>query len=153
MKMQWEIVKKRGNHRPVLKYSIELEPFERELAVPQVVLDNAVSRPPSSWRSHCYPGQDERAGAPMEWHRLATPSHKAGKVEESLTLAWREPGNAFMDVRAAFERLRHDFECALRAAHDSAPLELVERLDLTDATREHIVNSVAKAKILAAVGF
>lgn len=153
MKIHWEINKKRGNHRPVLTYGIELESFERDLAVPQVVLDKAIARPPSSWRSYCYPGEDERAGASQDWYRLETPSHKAGKSEGTLTLAWREPGDEFADVRDAFERLRHGFEAVLKSAHDSAPLELVERLDITGATREHIVNSVAKAKFLAAVGF
>jgi len=153
MKIHWEISKKRGNHRPVLNYTLELEPFERDLAVPTVVLDTAISKPPSAWRSYCYPGEDEREGAKLEWYRLMTPSHKDGRIEARLTLAWREPGNRFADVAAAFERLRHGFETVLRSAHDSAPLELVESLDLSEVTRNHIVNSVARAKILAAVGF
>jgi hypothetical protein len=153
MKIHWEINKKRGNHRPVLLYTLELEPFERDLAVPRVVLDTAISKPPSAWRSYCYPGEDERAGAELDWYRLMTPSHKDGKIEAKLTLAWREPGNRFVDVAAAFERLRHSFEAVLKSAHDSAPLDLVESLDLSEVTRDYIVNSVARAKILAAVGF
>ena len=153
MKIQWEIIKRRGNHRPVLKYEIELESFEVDLAVPQIVLDSAVSKPPSSWRSYCYPGEDERGGASLDWYRLVTPSHKKGKVAESLTLAWREPSNDYVDVKAAFERLLHHFELALKSAHDSAPLDLVESLDLTAGTRKHIACGVAKAKILSAVGF
>lgn len=153
MKIQWEILKKRGNHRPVLKYEVELESFEVDLAVPQVVLDSGISKPPSSWRSYCYPGEDERGGAPMEWYRLLTPSHKKGKIAESLVLAWREPSNDFADVKAAFERLLSHFELILKNAHDSAPLELVENLELTEGTRKHIACGVAKARILSAVGF
>lgn len=152
MKINWEVNKKRGNHRPVLTYGIELESFERDLAVPSVVIDDAIARPPSSWRSYCYPGEDERAGAPPDWYRLETPSHKAGKIFGTLTLGWREPDDGFEDVKDAFERLRHDFETVLQSAHDSAPLELVEALDITGATREYIANSVAKARLLAAVG-
>jgi len=153
MKIHWEIIKKRGNHRPVLKYEIELEQFEVDLAVPQVVLDSAIAKPPSSWRSYCYPGEDERAGAAMDWYRLMTPSHKNEKIEDSLMLPWREPSNEFLDVQAAFERLRHSFETILKSAYDSAPLDLVESLELTEDTRKHIVCGVASAKFLSAVGF
>ena len=153
MKIQWEVIKKRGNHRPVLKYEIELEQFEIDLAVPQVMIKTAISRPPNAWRSYCYPGQDERAGADMEWYRLATPSHKKGGLSDSLVLPWREPGNRFIDVRAAFERLRHDFELVLKNACDCAPLEVKERLELTEETRRHIACGVASSRFLAAAGF
>ncbi|QJB56942.1 hypothetical protein [Pseudodesulfovibrio sp. zrk46] len=153
MKIHWEVLKKRGNHRPVLTYEIELEQFEVDLAVPQVVIDTAIAKPPSSWRSYCYPGEDERGGAPMDWYRLMTPSHKKRKVEDKLILSWREPSNEFVDVKAAFERLRTHFELTLKGAHDSAPLELVEHLELTKDTKEHIVCGVASARFLSAVGF
>ena len=153
MQIHWEIVKKRGNHRPVLKYAIELEQFEKDLAVPRVLLEEGVPRPPSSWRSYCYPGEDERGGGAMERYRLMTPSHKDGKVSGSLVLPWRAQPDGFADVKAAFERLRHDFELALRSAYDSAPVELAEQVGLTEATRRHLVCGVAKARILSAVGF
>ncbi|WP_285906467.1 hypothetical protein [Pseudodesulfovibrio pelocollis] len=153
MKMQWEIRKRRGYHRPVLSYSIELEPFEIELAVPQVVLDKAVVRPPSAWRSFCHPGQDERAGALPGWHRLMTPSHVMKSHGETLTLPWRGPGATFGDVEEAFSRLRRDFEMVLTAAYDSVPLDIVCELELTDATRKHIASGVVTARFLAAAGF
>ena len=86
MKVEWTIQKKRGNHRPVLRYAIELEEFEVALAVPQVVLESAVARPPSSWRSFCYPDQDERAGEGLDWYRLMTPSHSLKSTSGALTL-------------------------------------------------------------------
>lgn len=153
MNITWSVHKKRGNHRPVVKYSIELEQFEKDLAVPQVLLDSAISKPPSAWRSFCYPGVDERGGVSLEWYRLMTPSHKSGELSESLVLAWREPDNEFLDVKAAFERLRHNFELALKKAYDSAPLEIVEDLYLSENTRKHIVSGIASTRFLAAVGF
>lgn len=153
MIIHWEVIKKRGNHRPVLLYEIELESFEVDLAVPQVVLDAAIARPPSSWRSYCYPGVDERGGVVLEWYRLMTPSHKNGKISNKLTLPWRESSNEFVDVKVAFERLKHDFEVVLKKTYDSAPLELVEDLELSEGTRKHIACGVASAKILAAVEF
>jgi len=153
MKIEWVINKKRGNHRPVLKYEIKLESFEVELAVPQVVLDNAIARPPSSWRSFCYPGEDERGGASFEWYRLMTPSHTRKKVSDSLTLPWRAPGGKYEDVKVAFARLRRDFERVLANTHDSAPFEVLEHLELTVDTRNHIAAGVASARFLAAVGF
>lgn len=153
MKIQWEVQKKRGNHRPVLNYEIELEQFEVDLAVPQVVLDEAIAKPPSAWRSYCYPGEDERNGVATDWHRLMTPSHKHRTVSGSLTLPWREPADEYADVEAAFKLLRHNFELILKNAHDSAPLEIVEHLELTDETKKHIVCGIASARFLSAVGF
>ena len=153
MHIHWEIIKKRGNHRPVLKYEIELERFEQELAVPRVLLEEGVVRPPSSWRSYCYPGVDERGGEALERYRLMTPSHKDGKVSGSLTLPWRALPDGFADVREAFERLRRDFELVLRNAYDSAPVEVAERVGLTESTRKHLACGVARAKILSAAGF
>ncbi len=153
MKIQWSVHKKRGNHRPVVKYSIELEQFEKDLAVPQVVLDSAISRPPNAWRSFCYPGEDERVGASLDWYRLMTPSHKAGEISDSLVLAWRGPDNEFIDVKAAFELLRHNFELVLKNAYNSAPLEIMENLHLSERTRKHIVSGVTSSRFLAAVGF
>lgn len=153
MKIEWSVQKKRGNHRPVLKYSIELEQFEIDLAVPQVVVDRAVARPPSSWRSFCYPDVDERAGASLDWYPLMTPSHKMGKTSGTLTLPWRTPGNAFEDVKIAFARLNRDFELVLANANDSAPVEILEHIELSDDTRKHIAAGVASARFLSAVGF
>lgn len=153
MKIQWEVVKKRGNYRPVLKYEIELEQFEIDLAVPVVVLDEALSKPPSSWRSYCYPGEDERGNVPHEWYRLMTPSHKLRKVSGSILLTWRGSDTDFSDVSNAFQQLRQDFEMVLKKAYDYAPISLVETLELTDVTRKHIACGVASAKILSAVGF
>lgn len=153
MQLEWTIRKKRGNHRPVLQYEIELEPFEVELAVPQVVLEEAVVKPPSAWRSYCYPGMDERAGAPLGWYRLMTPSHKSERCGEKLILPWRAADAVYHDVEAAFNRLRHDFELALGSAHNSAPVDLVARLELTAQTRREIAAGVASARFLAAAGF
>ena len=153
MKIHWEVIKKRGNHRPVLKYAIELEQFEVDLAVPQVVVDDAIAKPPSSWRSYCYPDEDERNGAALDWYRLMTPAHKKTKISDSLTLPWRESSDTFVDIKAAFERLRHSFELVLKNSYDSAPLDIVEHLELTEETRKHIVCGVASARILSAVGF
>lgn len=153
MKIFWDIQKKRGNHRPVLKYEIELESFEVELAVPQVILRNAIARPPSSWRSYCYPGQDERSGAPLDWYQVMTPSHKQTNNSGTLILPWRAPGGGYADVKIAFSRLRRDFEVVLQNANDSAPIEILENLKLTEATRNHIAAGVVSARFLSAVGF
>lgn len=153
MKIQWSIQKKRGNHRPVLNYEIVLEQFEIDLAVPQVVIDNAFPRPPSSWRSFCYPGEDERAGKGLDWYSLMTPSHKNGVNSGKLTLPWRASENEFEDIKVAFSRLRRDFEMVLARANDSAPVEIVEHLELTESTRKHIAAGVASARFLSAVGF
>ncbi|BCS88112.1 hypothetical protein [Pseudodesulfovibrio sediminis] len=153
MNIQWSIHKKRGNHRPVLTYEIELEPFEIDLAVPQVVIDNALPKPPSSWRSFCYPDEDERAGEALDWYSLMTPSHKQVMNSGKITLPWRSQGSRFKDIEVAFTRLRQDFELVLACANDSAPVEIVEHLELTENTRNKIAAGVASARFLSAVGF
>lgn len=153
MKIDWSVQKKRGNHRPVLAYAIELEQFEIDLAVPQVVVENAISKPPSAWRSYCYPGEDERGGLALEWYRLVSPSHKNSRITESLVLPWRAVDCKFMDVKMAFEGLRRNFEAVLKSAYDSAPMDTLESLELTEQTRNHIVSGIASAKFLSASGF
>lgn len=153
MKIEWSIHKKRGNHRPVLKYEIRLEQFEIDLAVPVVVLDHAIAKPPAAWRSFCYPGEDERGNVELGWHTLMTPSHKQEVTAGSLTLPWRRPDNDFTDVKMAFSRLRRDFERTLANAHDSAPVDVLEHLELTEDTRKHIAAGVVSARFLSAVGF
>ncbi len=153
MKIEWSIQKKRGNHRPVLNYEIELERFEIDLAVPQVVMDNAIAKPPFSWRSFCYPNEDERAGVELTWYRLMTPSHKLITTSGRLVLPWRGSEDSYDDVKVAFMRLRRDFELVLASTNDSAPVEVVEHLELTEGTRKHIAAGVASARFLSAVGF
>lgn len=152
MIIEWTVTKRRGNHRPALDYVIRLEDFERELAVPQVVMESSIERPDEGWRSYCYPDQSERKGILGETYRLMTPSHTAGEVRDSLRLSWRESGE-YPEIEDSFTMLREQFEMVLRNAYDSRPLNCSGQLGLSDATRQHIADGVTAQRFLQAIGF
>jgi len=151
MNINWTIHKKRGNHRPVLEYSISLTAFERELAVPAVRIESPIPKPPDAGWTHCWPGQNERGQwTPSEFHPLMTPTHRQGEVGEALRLPWRED-NAYPEVEAGFMALREAFERALAEASGSAPLDCRGCLETSAGTRRAIAPAVAADRILRAV--
>ena len=46
MKIEWNIVKKRGNYRPVLHYTAVLNEFERGLCLHAVRVMSTIPKPP-----------------------------------------------------------------------------------------------------------
>ena len=151
MIIEWSVSKKRGNHRPVLRYTVRLEEFERDLALPQVMVESEIPKPPEGWEGHCHPGRNERGGAPCGMYALFTPSHKEGECSASLRLPWREDGE-YPEIERSFRRLREDFEAVLKSAYDSNPIDLSRSLGLSNATRRHIASGVAACRFLQAVG-
>ncbi|MGX7948671.1 hypothetical protein [Oleidesulfovibrio alaskensis] len=151
MIIEWRIVKKRGNYRPELCYSITLEPFERELAVPQVLMESSIPCPPCEWEPHCLPGTHERAGRQPGVYRLYTPDHKRGEATGRLRLPWREE-QQYPEVEESFRELRARFEVVLKNAYDSAPADISGCLELTQATRSHIACGVVRQQFLQVMG-
>ena len=87
MKIEWNIVKKRGNYRPVLHYTAVLNEFERGLCLHAVRVMSTIPKPPEASWTFCWPGQNERGQwTPSVWYSLMTPSHKDGKLSDSLKL-------------------------------------------------------------------
>ncbi len=152
MIIEWKVTKKRGNHRPLLSYTIRLEDFERDLAVPQVVMESCIERPADGWRSYCYPNQAERRGGSGENYRLLTPDHKLGEICDTLRLSWRESGE-YPEIEESFVRLRKQFELVLKSAYDSRPVECEGRMELSEEARKYIAGGVAAQRFLQAVGF
>lgn len=152
MIIKWNIVKKRGNFRPVLDYSIELENFEKELAVEQVVIQSTIPSPPSSWSASCLPGKFERNGEDCSVYQIYTPDYKKAIAEGKFILPWREDG-IFPEVEKSFRKLRLEFESKLKAAYDSLPINESGQLDLSEETRRHIACGLVSRKFLEASGF
>jgi hypothetical protein len=149
--IEWVITKKRGIFRPVLRYTVTLTEFERELGVPMVRIASQIPKPPDASWDYCWPGQNERGQwSPAEFHQLATPAHKTGELSEVLRLPWRE-GNAYPEVEASFQALRQAFERALEAAAASAPLQLRGDLETTRETRRAIAPAFAAERLLRLV--
>lgn len=152
MIIEWSITKKRGNFRPVLSYTIRLEEFEIQLALPGVLLQSTIPEPPQPWSSSCLPATNERAGEQCSTHRIYTPDHKTAETGGRLTLPWREDCS-YPEVKESFTRLRADFETVLREAYSSLPIEENGRLELSAETKRHIADGIVSEKFLKAVGF
>ena len=156
MIIQWELTKKRGNFRPEVQYTLTLEPFEQELGIEQIHVTTALPKPPESWQGYCYPGCLERrdlaANFSQESYVITTPSHKTVTTCGSVRLPWKE-GSDYSEVREAFELVRTTFEAAVKAAFDSAPLEVAEELSMSLELKQHISSGVAAKKLLQVAGF
>lgn len=153
MLIEWKIEKKRGNFRPLLTYSIELEDYEKALAVPQVTVESTIPKPLEDWKDYCYPGQFERNGKISDLtHYLHTPSHRSGSESGRLRLPWRAD-NEYPEVEASFRRLRADFETVMRNSYDSSELDETCGLSLSDETRKHVAAGVVADRLLKAVGY
>lgn len=152
MIIEWNLKKKRGNLRPVLTYTIKLEDFEKELALPQVVLESTIPQPPESWSASCLPGKCERGDFDCIAYRLYTPDHKKGEVEGKLTLPWRKNSD-YPEIKESFLKLRENFESVLKEAYDSHPVDMDGKLELSEKTRSHIASGLVSQRFLKAAGF
>ena len=152
MQIHWEIVKKRGNLRPMLTYSFAVEPWEREMAIPPIRISSTIPKPEESFAEFCYPGQHERAagysssGRPT--YELEIVSHKGKLWPQSLRLPWRED-NSYPEVEESFARLRDAVERESAMASRSEPLRLEGSLDCRAGRRSGMAAAVLADKFLA----
>jgi hypothetical protein len=151
MQIEWSIEKKRGNYRPVLIATANLNDFECGLCLPAVRVESTIPKPPEASWSHCWPGQNERGGwTPVERYLLTTPSHKERSSMQRLKLPWRED-NSYPEVEESFALLRAAFEEALAHALQSAPMSLCGSMEVTPAMRRTLAPAFAAQRILRAV--
>ncbi|CCO24922.1 hypothetical protein [Maridesulfovibrio hydrothermalis] len=152
MIIEWNISKKRGNFRPILTYTIVLEDFERDLAMPNIVQQSTIPQPPDSWSASCLPDKCERAEKECSTYQIYTPDHKTGEVTGKCILPWREEG-VYPEIEESFILLREEFESVLKAAYESQPLEINGKLELSTETRKHIAAGLISQRFLEAAGF
>jgi hypothetical protein len=151
MRIEWNIQKKRGNLRPVLTYSVTLDPYEMDLCLAMVRIISKIPVPPEAYAAHCWPGSNERGTwTPHKFYPLSTPSHKTGTLEERLILPWRED-NSYPEVEAGFETLRIKFEEMLEQASDSAPMDQHGALGTSTVARQRIAGAFFAERMLQAV--
>ncbi|PIE68814.1 MAG: hypothetical protein CSA21_05700 [Deltaproteobacteria bacterium] len=153
MKITWKIEKKRGNFRPILSWTITLEPFEQELAVSRVEVTTTIPKPPTAWESFCYPGVNERAEGwtCQDCLILDTPGHKTGSSSGSTRLPWRE-NREYPEVEEGFTALRDAFEQELMAVYDSLPMHETGALENSSEARKHLAPGFAAQRLLCVVG-
>ncbi len=149
MKIEWTITKKRGNFRPVLVYSFVIEDFEKELALPPILVQSSIPEPAQPWQGHCYPHELERADEPeyKGFYRLELVSHKGKAWKQELRLPWRED-NSYPEVEESFELLRKAFEKELHDANTSKPINESSYMQLSSLTTQNVAPSVLAEKFL-----
>ena len=153
MKLHWTITKARGNLRPLLTYSIELEPWERRLATPPLRIPSSIPEPPDSWQEYCYPDQLERAGqSGPGCYALDIPPHKGGHGSTSLRLPWRAD-NEYPEVAASFARLRDAYEQELARAYASAPMNQSQSLRVRSPLLRETAPGILGQRILEGLHF
>jgi hypothetical protein len=151
MNIEWSISKKRGNHRPILVYTIRLTDFEKSLGMPAVRIESPIPKPPDAGWSHCWPGQNERGSwSPAEFYLLMTPSFKTGESTERLKLPWRED-NAYPEVEQAFAELRDAFEKVLAQSANSSPLKENGSLSTSGLAKKAVAPAFTAQRLLRAV--
>ncbi len=149
MKIEWKITKKRGNYRPVLCYYFVIEKFEKELAIPPILVQSTIPEPIDSWQGHCYPNEFERGNTPAYkgFYRLELTSHKGKLWKQELRLPWRANNN-YPEVEESFQILRKAFEKELTCANTSAPMDESACMNISHLTAQDIAPSVLAQKFL-----
>ncbi|WDP92751.1 MAG: hypothetical protein HUN04_24730 [Desulfobacter sp.] len=150
MKINWKIRKKRGNYRPVLNYTMTLEPFEKSLAIQAVSIQSFIPEIPRPHESFCLPGKNERhqAWIPDRFHCLQVPYFKSGETRGFIRLPYRASGE-YPEVEASFRELRDKYEEKVCIAYGQAPFETGGELDISSHTREVVAARVAADRLLA----
>lgn len=147
MRIRWEIKKTQGNIRPTLSYTMELEEFERELAVDAVNIQSLIPKVEKPGQMYCMPGTFERGQAwePRDYHWLTAPHFKTGSRTETIKLPFRR-SNHYPEVDQSFELLRLEHEEAVQQALGCSPISIQGELDFTAGTRKNIAGAVARKK-------
>ncbi|MGD9160855.1 MAG: hypothetical protein PVG39_20720 [Desulfobacteraceae bacterium] len=152
MNIEWQIVKKQGHLRPKLHYSIKLEPFEINLAVPMVTITSTIPKPPDAWQSHVYPGRNERKEwKPETFYELSTPSHKDENLKNVLTLPMREAPD-YPEVESSFTLLRETYETALKNAYRNSAFEIRGEMGMSPETKRIVAPAVVAERLLNCFG-
>ena len=150
MQIDWQIMKKRGNHRPRLIFTITLESFERDLAMDAVHVETRIPEIPAPHESFCLPGKHERhpEWTPVRFHRLQVPWFKTGKISAFIRLPFRDT-QTYPEVEAGFRALRAAFEAKVCEAYAQSPIDTRESLGISDGTRQAVAARVTANRILA----
>jgi hypothetical protein len=152
MRIVWNIEKKRGNLRPLLRYKVMLEEHEKALALPPVRVRSTIPEPPDSWQSHCYPGNHERGGGNSQgMYFLESPAHKGRERDNELRLPWRE-NNKYPEVEESFILLRKALEEQLASAHSSEPMNEEGEMGTSTEMKTTIAPDILAKRLLQLAG-
>ncbi len=148
MRIEWTIRKRAGHLRPKLEYTLTLEDFEIELAVPMVRVASTIPKPPDAGQHYVWPGTKECGREkPEAVYELSSPSHVTGRRRETLMLPMRK-GNDYPEIEQSFCKLREAYEQALLTAWANSAFETRGQLEMTPATKEQLAPVVAARRFL-----
>ncbi|PIE66522.1 MAG: hypothetical protein CSA26_00530 [Desulfobacterales bacterium] len=150
MRINWKIVKQRGNYRPSLRYKLTLEEYERELAAHSVKIQSFLPCLGNPHQSFCLPGTFERSAEwqPVDYQWITTPSFKEGWLENYIRLPFRESGK-YPEVEQSFILLREQHEQVIKAAYGWEPIDCTGELDTSNDTKEVIAAALTAQKMIA----
>ncbi len=153
MNIKWTIEKKRGNFRAVLFYEINLEDFEKKLAVATVSIVSSIAHIPDPRHRFCLPDTNERVKGwlPARFHHLSTPGFRRGEIQKRIILPY-VTDNKFVEVEASFNLLRSEFEKEMQAAKQSESVLIRKELRLTQETSKKMAGDIAAHRMLQLVG-
>lgn len=149
MRISWNIDKKQGNFRPNLHYHIELEDFEKELAISMVNLKSTIPKISESHLNYCFPESNERAAnwQAEDFHMINTPYFKDGKTDGFIRLPFRED-ETYPEVEQSFTELQQRHEKLVREALNQKPIKKSCELDFSNTTKELIAGALAARRML-----
>ncbi len=146
MRIEWEIKKKRGNWRPVLKYKCVFEDWENELEVQTGKTEITVPSAYDERKKACYPGEYERDEREqyVERKRLWLSSK-----ENVVVLPWR-PGKSpeYADVEEAMRKLMEEWERRVMEALESGSLNIQCTVEHSTEFKKKIAPLVAVRRML-----
>jgi hypothetical protein len=150
MRIVWNIEKQRGNHRPRLSYTLELEEYEQRMAVEAVNIRSFIPRIEAPHQTYCLPECFERAAGwrPLDYHWLTAPFFRDGVRNGFIRLPFRESGS-YPEVEQSFALLREAHEQVVRRAYNWGPISEAGRLDLSLDSRRAIAASLTAERLLA----
>ncbi len=150
MRISWTIEKERGNFRPRLSYLLELEEYERRLAVDAANVRSLIPRIEAPYKIYCLPDCYERAPGwePVDYHRLTAPFFRDGRRTGFIRLPFRE-SHSYPEVERSFALLREAHEEVVCRAYNWEPISEAGVLDVSPEGRRAIAARVTAARMLA----
>ena len=150
MRIVWRIEKSRGNYRPGLSFTLELEDYEQRLAVEAVNVRSLIPRIEAPNEIYCLPECFERAGdwRPLDYHWLTAPFFRDRHRSGFIRLPFRECGS-YPEVEQSFALLREAHEEVVRQAYTWGPISEVGRLDVSSEGRRAIAAKLTAHRLLA----
>ncbi|WP_310598654.1 hypothetical protein [Desulfobulbus sp.] len=150
MRIVWQIEKQRGNYRPSLNFTLELEEYEQRLAVEAVNVRSLIPRIEAPHQMYCLPGRFERAAGwcPLDYHWLAAPFFRDGSRHGFIRLPFRESGS-YPEVEQSFTLLRETHEEVVRQAYSWEPISESHRMDISPDGRRAIAAKLTAERLLA----